>query len=183
MKIIGFGGLSESGKSYSGKYLERKYGIPRIKLVNILEKLRYNFFKNKINLDEFHDFLYSTENKFTTFLLDQMILEIEYHYGDHPVIVVESLRNPILGKHFKTSLGDNFENVYFEVAFLTRVRREAEKLGESVDEIIEKTYLKDQEKILHGALEFKELSDIIYDNNGTIQMLEIFLDDLVKNYI
>lgn len=179
MKIIRFAGLIESGKSYAGQYLEKKYAIPRVKLVKIIDELRIKYMKGEVDLDQFHNFLYVPSNLFTQFFLDQLIMKLHNRYQDYPVIVVESLRNPFLGEHFKSKLGNDFIIVYFEAAFHIRVCREAEKLNKKPTEIIDMTYQKDQEKMNHGALKYRELCDFHYNNDGSIQKLDAFLDNLV----
>ncbi|TYU88627.1 hypothetical protein FZX01_03705 [Listeria monocytogenes] len=180
MKIIGFAGLSESGKSYSGKYLEKKFNIPRVKLVKIIDELRIKYMKDEVDLEQFHKFLYNPNNLFTQFFLDKLMLELETRYQGSPLIVVESLRNPFLGEHFKAKLGNDFIIVYFEAAFLTRVSREADKLNKESTDIINSTYKKDQEKIIHGALKYEKLCDYYYNNDSSLERLNAFLDKLVE---
>lgn len=180
MKIIGFAGLSESGKSYCGKYLEEQHQIPRVKIVRFIEQCRKEYMNNAISLDEFHDFLYHPTNKFTDFFMDEIISRMKQMYNDHDTIVIESLRNPYLGKYFHEKLRHDFTIVYMDTALDVRVNRESKKINRSFEETFRATYEKDQLKIAQGALEYKEMSDIIYDNNGSSIKLDLFLDELVS---
>lgn len=56
----------------------------------------------------------------------------------------------------------------------------AKKINRSFEETLRATYEKDQLKIAQGALEYKKMSDIIYDNNGSSIKLDLFLDELVS---
>ena len=156
MKIIGLGGLSESGKSYSGKYLSEKYSIPRVKIVKYIEEFKKVYFKDEINLENFHRYLYTAPNSFTEFFLDKMIFMLNEEYGELPFIVIESLRDPFLGEYFKKRLSNNFIIIYLEATFEERVARESIKTGQMVSEIRNITYEKDILKVSQGALEYKE---------------------------
>lgn len=69
MKIIGLGGLSESGKSYAGNYLSETYAVPKVKIVKYIEEFKANYFNSEINLNDFHRYLYDSPNPFTEFFL------------------------------------------------------------------------------------------------------------------
>ncbi|MCQ9210566.1 nucleoside/nucleotide kinase family protein [Granulicatella seriolae] len=181
MKIIGLGGLSESGKSYSGSYLSKRHSIPRVKIVKYIEKFRVDYFKEEINLEDFHRYLYDTPNKFTEFFLEKMIQKLKDEYGSYPFIVVESLRDPFFGEYFKKVLKEDFIVIYLEARFEDRVEREAIKTGKDTSEISRLVYEKDITKVSQGALKYQELADYSIDNHSSIENLNLELDKIVTS--
>lgn len=181
MKIIALGGLSESGKSYSGKYLENQYSIPRIKIVNYIEKYRKQYFNEEINLEDFHRYLYDNPNKLTEFFLDKFIYELNQNYSDYPFIVIESLRDPFLGEYLKKVLKNDFIIIYLETSLEKRVLRESLKTGLNSSKVNLMVYEKDITKVEQGALKYKQLADYIIENNYSVDKLNLTLNNIVSN--
>lgn len=180
MKIIGLGGLSESGKSYSGKYLSEKYSVPKVKIVKYIEEFRSRYFRNEIDLEDFHRYLYTKPGDFTDFFLDKMIAILYKEYGKYPFIVIESLRDPFLGEYFKRKLKNDFIIIYLEATLENRVARESLKIDKTISEVRNLTYEKDILKVSHGALEYKKMSDYTIRNDEMKEILNEKLDKIIE---
>jgi dephospho-CoA kinase len=179
VKVIGFAGLSESGKSHCGKYLEKNYNIPRVKIVKYFDELRSKFFDD-LDIDQIHSLIYETDSKLSRYLIKKICLNIMKDYIDEEIIVIESLRNPVFGEVFK-EICDDFIIVYIEADFLKRIEREKIKESLEYTETIKSVYEKDIIKESAGVSKYKQFSDYIYDNNGDINLLNQFLNDLITD--
>ncbi|MGM0123644.1 hypothetical protein IGI37_001016 [Enterococcus sp. AZ194] len=180
MKIIGLGGLSESGKSYSGRYLSEKYFVPKVKIVKYIEGFRSRYFQDELNLEDFHRYLYDKPSDFTDFFLDKMINLLYEEYGHYPFIVIESLHDPFLGEYFKRKLKNDFIIIYLEATLENRIARESIKTGKNVSEVRNLTYEKDILKVSHGALEYKKISDYTIENDKTQEVLNQELSKIIE---
>lgn len=186
MFIISLGGLSESGKSSVGIYLEQK-GFCRIKIVNIekeimIEKGIIKSYQTPEEMD--FDILYANEEwAYATFFEK---LKIRMKKKNCEFASIESIYRPGLSRYLKKILGDDYICIYFEVPLEIRVRREFERLKKnaccySLMEVDEMTRHKDEFKKKHSADKIQYIADCIIDNSLSKEILFQKIDGLVDD--
>jgi len=172
--ILLVGGLSESGKSTIGIFLE-KYGFKRLKIIEIEKEMmkRRNFDIEKGLSDSHFEKLYSgkLEDIFDEFLdiLNDKFIRYKYQF-----CVLESLYRVELGIHLKKRLGDKVKIIYVDADFKKRILREHIKLNKTNNEILleeveKQVLLKDKFKMAHGAHNVREFADLIITNNSSLE--------------
>lgn len=100
--------------------------------------------------------------------------EENIHYAS-----IESLYRAKLGSFLKREFGNKMLNVYIDAPFDIRVRREYQKQNNpntTFEEIKKLDEQKDQFKIQHGALEVKDIADIIVNNGENVTSKEDYLN-------
>lgn len=163
-KIIGIGGLSESGKSSTGKILLTKCNIPNFKFKylsrNIKEK--YNIIEND---------LFDNSKEFIALLMSEEVNKLlqDMYYWD--CISFESLHDNELTSYMKMAL-PNYLTIFLEANYNNRISRNAEELKISYDDSKNKVDKKDATKISEGAEKIKNDADYVICNEGTIETLE-----------
>jgi len=160
-QIYALGGLSECGKSGTGKYLSQMHNIWNMKFRYFLEQMaqRYGIY-NPL------DFYRNNSELVALLEIDQLgMLFQKQYYKD--AISLESLHDFNLTKALKEQLGDQFAIIYIDTSFRNRVIRNALSEGISIEESAKQVNLKDNEKKAMGADKIKEIADFVIDNNGT----------------
>lgn len=180
-KVFVIGGMSESGKSSFGRYLDSK-GIPRLKIVSFLKKV-----KDKEDCDE--DFVsWNNRNsiekpewlreEFVKEFLASMLKEgVEY-------CALESLYGPELGVYMKEVIGeDKVVIVYVNMDVDIRLQRQMirENLT-SLDEARKLLLPRDEIKKSWGVPGIEAVADVVIDNSGTLDELYLKADKMIKDY-
>lgn len=180
-KVFVIGGMSESGKSSFGRYLDSK-GIPRLKIVSFLKKV-----KDKEGCNE--DFVsWNNRNsiekpewlreEFVKEFLSSMLKEgVEY-------CALESLYGPELGVYMKEVIGeDKVVIVYVNMDVDIRLQRQMirENLT-SLDEARKLLLPRDEIKKSWGVPGIEAVADVVIDNSGTLDELYFKADKMIKDY-
>ncbi|MBP2057513.1 cytidylate kinase [Lactobacillus colini] len=176
--LFSLGGLSESGKSAAGLYFD-SIGIKRMKIIQVesdMMRERGIEFEDRPKEAEFQK-LYSEDHEqlFREFLY-RLIAKMKQENVQYASI--ESLYRAELGAYLKRILADRMINIYIDAPLELRAKRESIKqkdLNLSLAEMIARTKKKDQFKIEHGALEVRDIADIIVNNGENIANLNQYL--------
>ncbi|MDP3800432.1 MAG: hypothetical protein Q8Q90_03355 [bacterium] len=163
--IVGFGGLSECGKSSFAEHLRKDYQFCRLKLryfIELIEKRGEVMTPEMVCLE----------------LLDYL----ERHYFLSR-ISVESLHDPFVPAMLKLMLGEQVKIVYIETDQDLRIKRASAELGMDFEEAREIVIGKDRVKKGRGAEKVKDVADIVFDNssNSLHYNLQSFTDSLCLN--
>ena len=180
-KIFLIGGMSESGKSTVGRYLDSK-GIRRLKFVTYLRKVME---KEGVTGDfqKWNDQMEATRRDW---LWKRFIEEFEKSLKEEKIeyCCVESLYRPEFGQFIKNSLNNaTVIIVYVEIPLEIRLQRQITRQGlSSIEEA--KAYLlpRDAKKKEWGTPKIREIADVVLDNSGTINELYRQIDEMIKKY-
>ena len=180
-KIFVIGGMSESGKSTVGKYLDSK-GIRRLKIVTYLrgvmeeEGARGNFQEwNERNVKK------NPEHHRQRFVEE---FSRAITKGGIEYCCLESLYGPELGKYIREYFGrDKVVIVYVDIPLETRLARQVIRQNLSNIEEAETHLLpRDEIKKEWRVPEIKEIADVIIDNSGNIKELHQKVDEMVIKF-
>lgn len=158
--MVGFGGLSESGKSSFAENLRQHHGFLRLKLKYFIELL---------------------ERRGATRSPESVVLELLQFLDSLPYnqrVSCESLHDPFIPAMLKLMLGDRCKIVFIETSEDIRVSRGAQELHIDMNEARKIVAKKDSVKRGRGAEKVREFADIIFDNsqNDHRHNLETFSD-------
>ncbi len=174
-KIYALGGLSECGKSGTGKYLSQKHNIWNLKFRYFLEQMAQRY-----NVDD--PLMFYRNDSYLVSLLEvnqiAMLFQKQY-YKDS--ISLESLHDFELSKALKEQLGEQFSIIYIDTSLKNRVIRNALSEGIDIDKSMKQVQEKDIEKQNMGADKIIEIADFVIDNNGTNYELYSKLDTIVSD--
>lgn len=176
-KIYALGGLSECGKSGTGKYLSKRHNIWNL-------KFRY-FFEQMAQRYDVEDPLkfYRNNSDFVSLLEINQIAELfqKQYYKD--AISLESLHDFELTKALKARLGEQFSiiYIYIDTSLRNRVIRNALSEGIDIEQSMKQVQSKDADKKNMGADKIEDIADFVVDNNGTNYELYNRLDTIVSN--
>lgn len=177
-KIFMLSGMSESGKSSAGRYFESR-GIPRLKIRDVLSSMYQRTNKSV----KFESWSWTIENQgspfYASFAQETMDLmsEIKCDY-----ISLESLHGIKMAWGLKNVLDDRLKIIFIDIPVEIRVRRQMGRAG-LADENYARALLleRDQQKLLQGTSEIKEMADYIVDNSGQIKDLYELLNRILIN--
>jgi dephospho-CoA kinase len=172
-------GLSESGKSYAGKFFD-DHGIRRLKYVKLFA---HEILQQKPDINPYQLLDNSTETdeeqaQRATRSLFQICESENILYCS-----IESMVKPSTTIAFKQAIGTNRVSVvYFDIEQEIRLHRQMGR--ENVDyETARKIMLpRDEKKIQFGTPKIKDIADIVIDNSGTIEELNQKLRGLMNEY-
>ncbi len=180
IKVFALTGMSESGKSTVGEYLESR-GIPRLKIGKMFEQV-----KNKYAPDlELEEFVKRGEERnpyeLWDLFIDELTLTIQERGVD--IVSIESLYGGGFGPYLKQRMGDNFDIVYVDIPREVRLQRQMIREGLSTVGEAEK-FLAPRDKIKadSGIPAFKESAGEILDNSGTIEDLHAKVDEMIQRH-
>lgn len=152
---VGFGGLSECGKSSFAENLRSQYNFLRL-------KLRY--------------FIEIIEQRGDTWTPESVFFELLHFLEDHPyvpLISFESLHGPDIPAMIKLMLGNRCKIVFIDTEKNVRVDRCAKELDISIEEAARIVVEKDKIKQGRGADAVKDISDIVFNNSSQDHELNI----------
>jgi 8-oxo-dGTP diphosphatase len=145
--IIGFGGLSECGKSGFAEHLRKNNGYYRLKLgyfVEILKRRGEDDTPENIAMEFLH------------------FCKTHYYVQG---FTIESLHEPYTPAFLKLLFGIKFQIVYLDASFEVRCNRASVELDIPLSEAREKTKQKDQVKKSRGAEMVSKIADINFNNS------------------
>ncbi|MEU4348002.1 hypothetical protein [Streptomyces sp. NPDC023838] len=161
-RVVGLGGLSESGKSSAGEYLRRRFGTTRLKLGYLVE------------LAATRHGLAAPYDEEPHLLAELVVEELDRYARAHYYLLdytIESLHRPELTRELKRLLGERLSVVYLDAAPPVRARRS----------LVDPAALarNDEVKLARGADRIAGFCDLRIDNSGPRPDLELALDRLM----
>lgn len=144
-RIIGFGGLSECGKSSFAEHL-RNLGFYRLKLryfIEVIEARGEKVTPERVAYELLH------------------FCQVHYYITEY---TVESLHDPYIPAFLKLLLGNRMQIVYLDVDEETRIRRAKLEMNIEEEKVKIELGVKDQIKLGRGALKVFDIADLIFDN-------------------
>ncbi len=178
--VFALTGMSECGKSTVGKYFDSR-GIPRLKIVNIFEKVR-----DAYQTDKDVKIFTSIEEKRDPYALWDVFIEqllTEMNKRKVNIASIESLYGGGLGYYLKQKLGNHFHVIFIEASEEKRVK--LQMVRESIDDADRAKRLllsRDRIKNDSGIPQLKEIADEIIDNSGSINQLYEKIDKIIHKY-
>ena len=180
-KVFVIGGMSESGKSTLGRYLDQR-GIKRLKITFFLKRVMEregvegDFVEwNARNMKEKPDWVYRVfADEFIQWTSDQ---GIEF-------CCLESLYSPGLGVHLRERLGqDKVAIVYVDMDEGIRLQRQMIRQNlSSLDEARQLMLPRDQMKREWGVPAIADVADVIIDNSGSMENLTRIADAMIARH-
>ena len=180
-RVFVIGGMSESGKSTFGRYLDQ-YGIKRLKITFFLKRVmeregvKGDFAEwNAHNMKIKPEWVFRVfANEFISWTKEQ---GIEF-------CCLESLYNPGLGVHLRERLGqDRAIIIYVNMDEKIRLQRQMIRQNITSLEAARKLMLpRDQMKREWGVPEIANVADVIIDNSGSIEDLTRIADANIVKY-
>jgi len=180
-KVFVIGGMSESGKSTLGRYLDQR-GIKRLKITFFLkcamerEDVEGDFVEwNNQNMKERPEWVFRTfADEFIPWTTDQ---GIEF-------CCLESLYSPGLGVHLRERLGqDKVAIVYVDMDENVRLQRQMIRQNlTSLDEARKLMLPRDQIKREWGVPAIADVADVIIDNSGSMENLTRIADAMIARH-
>lgn len=180
-KVFVIGGMSESGKSTLGRYLDQR-GIKRLKITFFLKRAmeregaKGDFVEwNNQNMKERPDWVFRTfADEFIPWTTDQ---GIEF-------CCLESLYTPGLAVHLRERLGpDKVVIVYVDMDENIRLQRQMIRQNlASLDEARQLMLPRDQIKRDWGVPAIADVADVIIDNSGSVENLTRIADAMIARH-
>lgn len=180
-KVFVIGGMSESGKSSVGRYLDSK-GIPRLKIVSFLRNIMEregasgSFVEwNNKNVSERPQWV---REEFTKEFISKM------EKGGIECCALESLYGPELAVYMKRVIGnDKVVIVYVNMDVNIRLQRQIIREGLASLEDAKKLLLpRDEIKKAWGVPEIESVADVVIDNSGTLDELYGKVDEMIRQH-
>ncbi len=147
-QVIGFGGLSECGKSSFAQHFYKKKGYYRLKLGYFVEILKRRYEKDTPE---------SVAMEFLHFCKSHYYIEN---------FTLESLHEPYTPAFLKLLFGSRFKIAYLDAPFDVRCKRASIEKGVSLVEAEKETRRKDLIKEGRGAKIVSEIADIKFNNSN-----------------
>ncbi len=180
-KVFVIGGMSESGKSTLGRYLDQ-CGIKRLKITFFLKRAMEHegttgdFYEwNARNIKGRPEWVYSKfADEFIQWTSEQ---GIEF-------CCLESLYTPCLAVHLRERLGpDKVVIVYVDMDENIRLQRQMIRQNlASLDEARQLMLPRDQIKREWGVPAIADVADVIIDNSGSMENLTRIADAMIARY-
>lgn len=180
-KVFIIGGMSESGKSTLGRYLDQR-GIKRLKITFFLKRameregVGSDFVEwNNQNMKERPEWVFQTfADEFIPWSTDQ---GIEF-------CCLESLYTPGLAVHLRERLGlDKVVIIYVDMDENIRLQRQMIRQNlASLDEARQLMLPRDQIKREWGVPAIANVADVIIDNSGSMENLTKIADAMIARH-
>lgn len=172
-QIIAIGGLSESGKSSTGRLLLDKYNIPNFKFNYI-----NNVVKKTYGISE-EENLFENDVRIIAILVINEILNLlkTMYYWDF--VSFESLHDFSLTEKMKNVIPGNFNIVFLKTSKENRINRNIKDVG-SLDCSKEEVEKKDKIKISRGAAKIESIADYVIENNKDLANLENLIYNVLE---
>lgn len=145
-RVVGLGGLSESGKSTAAAHLRSQHSCERLKISYLLHLASVRW--------SISDIYQQDDNALAEYILDELDRYSHFHYF-HAVYSIESLHRYQLTLQLKQLAGDRFTIVYCDSNLQARAGRST----------IEDVLRRDEIKRARGAEQIKTISDVVITNN------------------
>jgi hypothetical protein len=178
ISVLALGGYSESGKSSSGRYLE-KAGYARFKIADIYRRL-YALSDSPLSFVEWSNWIDQNRPDWIGEQFLSLLLEDLRQAGTNKC-TIESLYGDTLALQLKKHLGDNFKIVFIDISRDIRLQRQMQRESlDSIDAAAKMLDPRDEMKRAWGADRLKEIADFIVDNSGPPSALEAQLDAIAS---
>jgi len=179
-KVFAIGGLSESGKSSAGQYLDSK-GITRLKIATLLKTIMEKEYPGA-DFNKWQPEIIVTQSEWLwKRFSEELVSQTEEENIEH--CAIESLYRPGLAQSLRKTLADKLVILYVDIPQEIRLQRQIIRQNlKDIDESKACLLPRDKDKLQWGALEIKELADVIIDNSGTISELYCQLDVIMQKY-
>lgn len=144
-KVVGFGGLSECGKSSFADHL-RSRGFYRLKLcyfIEIVEARGEEATPENVAYELLH------------------FCQRHYYVTEY---TVESLHDPYMPAFLKLLLGNRMQIVYLDADEETRISRAKSEMGVEEEKARVEVQAKDRVKIGRGAMKVRDIADLVFNN-------------------
>lgn len=179
--IFLIGGMSESGKSTVGRYLESR-GINRLKFVTYLRKVM----EKEGAVGDFQAWNDQMELEKRDWLWQRFVEELEVGLREETIThcCIESLYRCEFGEFIRKTIGVNdVIIVYVDIPLDIRLQRQVSRQNlSSLDKAREYLLPRDAKKEAWGTPTIKSIADLVLDNSGTIDELYKSIDRMVKKY-
>lgn len=162
VRVIALGGMSESGKSTAGHYLQARHGYARLKISYLLDQaaVRHGV-TDPYELEP---------TSMTELLVDGLESYCAAHHFQRRVSI-ESLHRLEVSRELGKFLGDRLTTVYLEAKPVTRAARGVAGAADVRE--------RDAVKRSRGAEQIRTVADVVIDNNHPVLALYHSLDVLV----
>lgn len=180
-RVFLIAGMSESGKSSCGRYLETM-GIPRLKIISFLKDIM----EREGATGSFVDWNNKNTTERPEWVHQEFTKEFVARMSADKIecCALESLYGPELGVYMKSILGDDkVVIVYIDMDVNVRIQRQM--IRENLVSMEEaKAFLlpRDEIKKAWRVPEIKNIADVIIDNSGTIEELHQKVKEMVNKY-
>lgn len=178
--VFVIGGMSESGKSSLGKYLDSK-GVRRLKIVSFLRKVM----EREGAQGDFYEWNERQEKERPVWLKEEFLKEFLSYTEEEGIkcCCLESLYRPEFGQFLIDNLGSSCVVVYVDIPLDVRVERQVirQELS-SLEEAREMLIPRDEQKKRWGVPRIADIAQEIIDNSGTLEDLEKEGDRLIQQY-
>ncbi|MFC1598005.1 AAA family ATPase [Patescibacteria group bacterium] len=176
--VIGLTGPKLAGKGTTAAYLELSYGAKLYSMSGILLDIseRLHLSNSRQNLIHIATGLRSTLGDD---ILAQVLKKDIEQAGDE-LAVIDGIRMPSEVKLF--SQLDGFKLIYMSAPLENRYKRaiaREEKEGES-EMTFEEFKIEEEAVTEKRIIELKDIADLVFENNGTIDELHEKIDDIMK---
>jgi dephospho-CoA kinase len=179
-RVFAIGGLSESGKSSVGRYLNSK-GISRLKIVDFFKEIMKRE-GPEANFDQWQ--ARTIENR-QEWLWKEFIksLKLKMQTESMKYCALESLYRPGLARALRRAFGEKLIIIYVDTPQEIRLQRQMIRQNlKNIDEAKKYLLPRDENKIKWGALKIKGVADVVIDNSGTMNDLHRQLDQMITKY-
>lgn len=180
-KVFVIGGMSESGKSSVGRYLDSK-GIRRLKIVSFLENIK----EREGATGSFVEWNNDNVLKRPEWVREEFTKEFTARMEEKGIecCALESLYGPELAVYMKSIIGnDKVVIVYVNMDVDVRLQRQMIREGlTSLDEAKKLLLPRDEIKKAWGVPKIEAVADVIIDNSGTFEDLYRKVDEAIKQH-
>lgn len=179
-KVFLIGGMSESGKSTVGKYLNSK-GVTRLKIVTFLRRVM----EAEDVAGDFAQWNEESEKQRPDWLAKRFVEEFEQYCQEQQIsyCCLESLYRSSFAQSIRSELPSRVVVVFVDIPQDLRVTRQMTRQNlPSIEAAREFIIPRDQQKEEWRTPLVKDIADEIIDNSGTIEDLYHKLDAMLLKY-
>jgi dephospho-CoA kinase len=180
-KVFLIGGMSESGKSTFGRYLESK-GIPRLKIVSFLKRVMAREGATG-DFVEWNNKNVSLRPEWVREKFTKEFLAVTSADGIE-CCALESLYGPELGIYMKRIIGeDKVVIIYVNMSVEIRLQRQMIRQNlTSLDEAKQLLLPRDETKRMWRVPEIETVADVVVDNSGSLDELYRKADEIIMRH-
>ncbi|MFA6198238.1 MAG: hypothetical protein WC734_03755 [Patescibacteria group bacterium] len=179
-KVFLIGGMSESGKSTFGRYLDSK-GITRLKIVTFMRMVM----ENEGHSGDFVEWNERAAFERPRWLHEEFTKQFLRWVNENGIecCCLESLYGPDLGLYMREQIGSRAVIVWVNMS--QEIRLERQVIRENLASIEEaKAYLlpRDERKVAWHVPDIEPVADVLIDNSGTIDDLYRAADAMIAEH-
>jgi len=177
-KVFFIGGMSESGKSTLGKYLDA-HGIARLKIVFFLQRIK----EREGDTGDFYEWNDRVSKEKAEWVREEFFKEFLSWTLEQGIehCCLESLYEPNLALHMQERLGNDVVHiVYVDIPQDVRIKRQMIRRNLATEEEAREILVpRDENKSRWGVPTILDHADIVVDNSGSLEDLEKEGDKLI----